>query len=297
MPNERDGAAVAHGYGARTRSFLNNILEMRRDSKRKRFEAKISSGYSGPIIVAEGDSWFEYPNSEDLLVRLGEKYAVLGLAKAGDSFSEVTGENDELFQTLKNPPRGKDFHIVMLSLGGNEVMGHIEDFVHEYEYGRPDEKYILPEFRVMLEDVKKKYNAIIQRIINNGTQHVILHGYDYPDPRYPRERDEEANGAQWIGPPLNNLRNIGTITTYRCIANMLLDDFNAMLIEVANRPEHQGRVHYVRLLGTIGKEDKNRSAIPGLWVDEIHGSNEGFKLLAKKFEPTIDQVWVTMQQA
>ena len=297
MGNGQRGGAIAHDYGERTRSFLSSILEMRREWKKKRFEAKIKAGYNGPIIVAEGDSWFEYPNSKDLLVWLGEKYAVLSLAKAGDSFAEVTGTNDELFHTLQHPPKDKEFHIVLLSLGGNEVMGHIEDFVDEYKQGRPDENYILPGFKKMLEEVKKEYEVLIQRIIDNGTQHVILHGYDYPDPRYPRERDGEANGAQWIGPPLNNLRNIGTITTFRCVANMMLDGFNDMLKEVANRAQYQGRVHYVRLLGTIGQWDKNHGATPGLWVDEIHGSDEGFELLAKKFERVIDQVWTSMQQA
>jgi hypothetical protein len=284
-------------YGKRTRAhagWFNHILERRREFKRERFLEKIAGNYQGPIILAEGDSWFEYPMSEDLLMRLGEKYAVLSLAKAADSFAEVD-DQDELFPTLNHPPAGKQYHIVMLSLGGNEIMGRIEDFTHENEVDRADEDYLLPSFDAMLGDVRGKYSAIIQRIIDNGEQHVILHGYDYPDPRFPPEPTEGPNGSQWIGPPLMHERGIGRVTTWRAIANQMLEKFNATLAELAARPQYRGRVHHVRLLGTIGKRNKNQKPDETLWVDEIHGSTKGFRQLAKKFEPVIKSVWEGMQ--
>ena len=285
-----------HEFGRRTREQVGfSFLERRRGFKNERFHRKISGSYDGPVILAEGDSWFEFPMSEDLIMRLGERYAILSLAKAGDSFAEVTGTGDELFPTLNDPPPGRDFHIVMLSLGGNELMGHIEDFVHENDPARPDEDYILPNFAPMLAGVRDKFNGIIERIIRDGEQHVILHGYDYPDPRFPPEPTEGPNGSQWIGPPLLHQRRIGQLTTYREIANRMADQFNAMLAELAARPQHHGRVHHVRLLGTIGRRNKNQAPAPGLWVDEIHGSDEGFRRLAAKFVPVIDDVWAGMQ--
>jgi hypothetical protein len=286
-------------YGRRTRQHTGGILQKRREFKRERFEQKLASGYDGPVILAEGDSWFEYPMSEDLLVPLGEKFAILSLAKAGDSFTEVA-DQDELFPTLNEPPPGREFHIVMLSLGGNEVMGHIEDFVFDNDPARPDEKYVrLPEFEKMLiggDGVRDKFDGIIQRIIEGGDQHVILHGYDYPDPRFPRQPgEEELPGAQWIGPPLMHHREIGSLTTYREATNQMLDGFNAMLAEVAGRPQYENRVHYVKLLGTIGKRSKTHNPDDALWVDEIHGTTEGFKRLAKKFEPVIERLWEGMQ--
>jgi hypothetical protein len=276
--------------------LFDSILQSRREDKRRRFLAKLAGGYDGPVILAEGDSWFEYPISEDLLVPLGEKYAIFSLAKAGDSFTEIE-DQDELFPTLDNPPPGREFHIVMLSLGGNEVMGHIEDFVHQNDPARPDEDYILPNFAPMLEGVRDKFDAIARRILGSGPQHVILHGYDYPDPRFPPEPTESPNGSQWIGPPLMHQRRIGQITTYREIANRMADQFNAMLATIAARPQYQGRVHAVRLLGTIGKRNKTQAADPTLWVDEIHGTDKGFRTLARKFETVIDAVWEGMHLA
>ena len=291
-------------YGRRTRQHTGGILQKRREFKRDRFEQKLADGYDGPVILAEGDSWFEYPFSEDLLIPLGEKFAILSLAKAGDSFTEIA-DQDELFPTLNSPPPGRQFHIVMLSLGGNEVMGHIEDFVFDNDPARPDENYVrLPELEKMLnggdgdQGVRDKFDGIIRRIIREGEQHVILHGYDYPDPRFPRQpSDEELPGAQWIGPPLMHKRRIGSLTTYREAVNQMLDRFNAMLAEVAARPEYQGRVHHVKLLGTIGNRSKTHDADNTLWIDEIHGTTEGFTRLARKFETVIERVWEGMQVA
>ena len=248
---------------------------------------KLATGYDGPVILAEGDSWFEYPMSEDLLVPLGEKYAIFSLAKAGDSFAEVA-DQDELFPTLDNPPPGREFHIVMLSLGGNEVMGHIEDFAHDNDPARPDENYLLPSFAPMLEGVRDRFDAIVRRIVESGLQHVILHGYDYPDPRFPREPGEPLNGAQWIGPPLMHERRIGQVTTWRAIANRMVEDFNAMLAAVAARPQYQGRVHAVRLLGTIGKRNKTQTADPLYGWTRFTAPTRGSRL-ARKFEPVIDE--------
>jgi hypothetical protein len=290
-------------YGKRTREyfgFLDHFMERQREFKRKRFVRKLETGYQGPVILAEGDSWFEYPMADDLLMPLGERYAILSLAKAGNSFAEV-GDQNELFPRLNDPPGGKQFHIVMLSLGGNEVMGRIEDFTHENEVSRADEDYLLPKFDEMLygapdrPGIRDKFDEIVGRIVRDHEQHVILHGYDYPDPRFPRERTEGPNGSQWIGPPLWYERDIGSLTTYREVVNQMLDKFNAVVAEVAGRPEYRGRVHYVNLRGTIGQRSKLFDGDDMLWADEIHGTTDGFRRLARQFEPVIDRVWEGLQ--
>src|SRR5262245_14943304 len=64
--------------------LLDPILESHRQFKNQRYAAKkADSKYKGPRIVAEGDSWFEYPYNDDLIMILGEKYAIMSLAKAG----------------------------------------------------------------------------------------------------------------------------------------------------------------------------------------------------------------------
>lgn len=291
---------VARDTSGRTREIiagrsplgpLDSILERRRAGKNRLFGQKVAASAARPLIVAEGDSWFEYPYAEDLVAALGADYAILSLAKAADSFKQVA-ERNELIAALENPPQGKKrpFDIVMLSLGGNEVMGEIEKYVLPFQMERRLDQYIAPEFDTLLDSVKTEYDKIIAPIISGHDAHIILHGYDYPDPRY-------ENGAQWIGPPLWVHRRIETVSTARYIAIAMLKRFNDTLAELAQRPEYGGRVRYVRLLGTVGSPDYRHRADEAMWADEIHPSDEGFPLLADKFKPVIDDIWRKMQQA
>jgi hypothetical protein len=58
--------------------------------RRTKFVQKMSSGYQGPVIVAEGDSWFCYPRDSvwvpdtaplDVVAQLSDEFAVSGVAK------------------------------------------------------------------------------------------------------------------------------------------------------------------------------------------------------------------------
>ena len=215
-------------FGRRTREqagLFNSILQSRRERKRQRFLDKLATGYDGPVILAEGDSWFD-PISEDLLVPLGEKYAIFSLAKAGNSFAEVA-DQDELFPTLDRPPPGREFHIVMLSLGGNEVMGDIEDFAHDNDPARPDENYLSPSSRRSRGRARPvRRDRPAHRRERPAARHPAR--LRLPRPALPAEPGEPLNGAQWIGPPLMHERRIGQVTTWRAIANRMVDHFNAM---------------------------------------------------------------------
>jgi hypothetical protein len=256
------------------------ILETHREFKNKRYEAKKNDPkYKGPRIVAEGDSWFEYPFNDDLIMVLGEKYAIMSLAKAGDAWADVQKKNELLPAVANERPE-----IVMLSVGGDDVMGAIETYVHQFELNRSAAEYILPSFKILLNIIEKNYDGTIAKLLPMGTQ-VILQGYDYPDAREPA-----TQGAQWIGPPLKNLRNIDGVAMWRAIANIMLDGFNLMLGRVAKKPQYGGRVHYVKLLGTIGNADADHGPDPSNWYDEIHGTAKGFRLLAAKLDAKIKQI-------
>ena len=275
--------ADARELGAETLALsgiLDPILERHRAAKNLRYEArKNDPSYKGPRIVAEGDSWFEYPHNDDLIMVLGEKYAIMSLAKAGDDWMDIY-TRAELFPAIDDEKPD----IVMLSLGGNEVMGSIETYVREYQHGRPMADHILPSFGELIRWVERQYDSTIEPILSEGAQ-VILHGYDYPD-----ARDVGTDGAQWIGPPLQTMRNIGAVAYWREIANLMLDRFNEMLSRVASKPAHAGKVHYVNLRGTIGNPNFNHGPDTSLWTDEIHATGPGFRKLAAKLDAKIRQI-------
>ncbi|MBI4367167.1 MAG: SGNH/GDSL hydrolase family protein [Deltaproteobacteria bacterium] len=260
--------------------ILDPILESHRVFKNTRYAAKKADPrYRGPHIVAEGDSWFEYPYNDDLVMILGEKYAIMSLAKAGDAWTDIYRKNELFPAIMQEHP-----DIVMLSLGGNEVMGQIENYVQQFELNRPASKYILPSFAKLLDWVENQYDTTIEHILAQGAQ-VIVHGYDYPDARAPA-----TQGAQWIGPPLLNMRNIDGVAMWREIANIMLDRYNEMMARMVGKAGFAGRVHYVDLRGTIGNADYDTGPDPDLWCDEIHGSAAGFGKLAKKIDRKIKQI-------
>jgi metacaspase-1 len=284
IPVPVDAPSDVNEIGAETFALsgvLDSILDCHREAKMKRYEAKRRDPkYKGPVIIAEGDSWFEYPYNDDIVSIVGKKYAVMPLAKAGDSWIDIYRKN-ELFPAIEQ----EDPDIVMLSLGGNDVLGQIEIFIHPYEMNRPAAKYILPNFKATLDWIENQYVTTIQHVLTKAGA-VIIHGYDYPDPREPA-----TQGAQWVGPPLKNLRNIDGVGIWREIANIMIDRFNDMLSAVAKRPEFVGRVYYVNLRKTIGSDDILTGPKPDLWCDEIHGTAAGFGKIAAKFAKTIEKAW------
>lgn len=260
--------------------ILDPILEAHRAFKNKRYAAKIADpNYHGPRIVAEGDSWFEYPYNDDLIMILGEKYAIMSLAKAGDDWVDVHQENELLPAIKQQKPQ-----IVMLSVGGNEVMGQIETFVGQFKLNQAAADYILPNFSKMLDWISNQYVTTIPDILAQGAQ-VIVHGYDYPDPREP-----QTQGAQWIGPPLKESCSIDGVAMWRQIANIMIDRYNEMMGKMAATPAFAGRVHYVDLRGTIGNSDYDTGPDRDLWNDEIHGTAAGFGKLAAKIDPVIQKI-------
>jgi hypothetical protein len=266
------------------------ITERKRAEKLRRYlEKKNDPAYHGPRIVAEGDSWFEYPCAKDLLEWLGEKYAVLSLAKAGDKWQDVKSQEPMKYDDgtscgLFHNIQSEQPQIVLLSVGGNEVLGEIEKYVDYFDVHHPDRAgydYILPNFENLLDDVEQNYRDYISQIVPQA--HVILHSYDYPNVR------EQANGGQWIGGPLEHERHIPFISVWREIANIMLERFCQRLQYVAD--DFGGQVHFINQLGTIGTADYNSEASWWLWQDELHPSTAGSDIMYRAISAKIDEIF------
>ena len=74
---------------ARGEMLLSGANRLARLRRRWAFEAKISEGYAGPIIVSEGDSWFQFPILlDDTIDNLARDYAIRSLDAAGDTLEK-----------------------------------------------------------------------------------------------------------------------------------------------------------------------------------------------------------------
>ena len=83
------------------RIVVEGLFDWKRPRKLRRYlELKADNKYSGPIMIAEGDSWFEHPLIPDLLDWAGRDYAALSLAKAGDTWSDILDEDFKSSETI-----------------------------------------------------------------------------------------------------------------------------------------------------------------------------------------------------
>ena len=94
----------------------NNIARLRR---RMAFESRIGSGYQGPVIVSEGDSWFQYPlRLVDIIDHLSAEYAIRSLDAAGDTLQNMF-EEGEYIEAIQETGAS----VFLFSGGGNDVLG------------------------------------------------------------------------------------------------------------------------------------------------------------------------------
>ncbi len=236
------------------------VYDLYRKAKEHRYRHKLANGYSGLKIVAEGDSWLEFPvgpvdASGDAVRALWDEFAILGLAKAGDRWEEVIQQN-ELLKTVDE----EQADAVILSVGGNMVLGQVERYVRDFEMGKPDSYYLKRElFESDLDYVMINYESFFGQFVARGVS-VLVHGYDYCDPRL---------DGYLIGRPLKHYRGIENEATYRAICDEMLDIFNRKLSRLAAAPQFAPFVKYTKLLGVVGRKRED-------WFDEAHPMPVGF---------------------
>ncbi len=71
--------------------FGNQICRFRR---RKAFERRIARGDPAPVLVAEGDSWFQFPFLiDDVIDQLGRDFNIWCISAAGDTAQNIVHQN------------------------------------------------------------------------------------------------------------------------------------------------------------------------------------------------------------
>lgn len=237
-----------------------------KSARRKSFERQKHS--TGPIVVAEGDSWFLYPKPgvKDTLDYIMNEYRLLSLAEAGDEVADYI-RNDELLKAVKKQLPA----FVLISGGGNDILGpEIKDILKKnVAHGQSATDFLdVQKFNDKLKLLSDGYQMFFKEIIKLVPNVLILvHGYDYvrsnPDEKTIKHgwanRYMIEEGIQ--GPELRKL-----------IIRFLVDNFNAMLQEFENN--YAPNVRYVNNRGTVPENE---------WMDEIHPNNTGFQKVANNF--------------
>ena len=261
--------------------------------RQRRFKNRLASGDDLPVLVSEGDSWFQFPVLiTDVIDHLGDEYLIWSVGAAGDTAFNMVHDRPEYMKALRSQQdRVAGF---LFSAAGNDVIG-------EDENGKPTLERILKKFNgtqdatahiddqvlnEILKFLKDSYQKVIDTIrAEAGFKRlpIIFHGYDYPfayphttpnnDPRSPLY----AARDQWLGSAFT-AREIADPQLRRDILIILIDALYEMLENLAGDSDTT-QIHVVDVRNTLTDV--------GDWNDEIHGTDEGFTRVADKFRATL----------
>jgi hypothetical protein len=256
-------------------NIFNSYFALRRQ---RAYRAKLDAGWRGVRLLAEGDSWFEYPHPfgkhDDVVDCLTEFYAIYCVSAASDTLENMTARASEL-ETLIAELNPDGF---MFSAGGNDIAGPtLSNYLEDYEDGVDDGYLLTPAYGRFLDDVAQTYDGFLKTLTTRFPKlHIFCHGYDYALPQ---------RGGRWLGPQF--MARHFPEERWAPIVRKMIDDFNATLARLA--PANGGRVHYIDCRGAIGGLTE--------WRDELHGRDAGCLRVAGRFRKTIDATFPELAQA
>jgi len=244
---------------------------------------------SAGVLVAEGDSWFDYP-FHDVLSELEDGYGfdIETCAHKGDTIEGMAysgGQLDDfarcLGKVLRNGVRPR---AILLSGGGNDVCG--DEFPVLLNHARSsiaglNEAVLAGVIDTRLREAYGTILAAITEVCRQGAGTVIpiiVHGYDYPvaDGRGFWSGWGPLPGP-WLEPGFRKKDYMDMQARDRvCVA--LIDRFNAMLKSIAGKPPFE-HVRHLDLRRTM----QRGASYKNWWADELHPSERGFKDVARKF--------------
>ena len=247
---------------------------------RRRAAAAAPKVVSNPLqILAEGDSWFDYPAllfGGGVIPRLEKRMGlpILNLADAGDEVRFMLGveQRKKLIKHLKQGnPAGVKWDVLLFSGGGNDIVDNpMALWIRDFDANIPLPNHIhQARLDAALTLVKAGYEDLIDlRDKLSPDTTLIFHAYDFAIP--------DGRGICNLGPwlqPTFKLRNFpSTQAAFEVVKAMLLK-FAAMLQALAGA---QPKVEFVLTQGTM-------QPVTASWHNELHPHKKGFEQFAALF--------------
>ncbi len=240
------------------------------------------------VLVAEGDSWFDYPWYDVLgFLEDHHHYDVRSVAHWGDTVEAMAysgGQLADFSRALEKLIRQRQVpRAILLSGGGNDIAG--PEFQMLLNHKRSPKPGLNQQVvsGIIDERVRFAYVTIISAItqICEGRAGrripILVHGYDYPVP--------DGRGylgglsvlpGPWLEPGFR-MKDYTSLDERKRWAHELIEHFNNMLETL---PDESGYSHvrYVNLLGTLSDDADYRD----WWDNELHPTEMGFKAVTDK---------------
>ena len=245
------------------------------------------------LLIAEGDSWFDYP-FHDVLSELEDEHGFEceTVAHKGDRVEDMAysgGQLDKFIRLLdKCLRRGEVPRAILLSGGGNDIAG--DEFHMLLEHARSPRPGLNDAVVAAILDIRLRnaYAHIIGAVTRVCEQRlerklpILIHGYDRPVPD-----GRGYAGGWWFLPgpwlePGFRAKGYGRLAANTVVMGQLIDRFNGMLSQLVAEPglDH---VTHVDLRGTLSNDASYRED----WGNELHPSKSGFRLVASRIAATI----------
>jgi lysophospholipase L1-like esterase len=242
------------------------------------------------VLVAEGDSWFDYP-FHDILEELEDRHAydVESVAHHGDAIEEMAYGGNQLEELTRRIEkvirRGTPPKAILLSGGGNDVAGTEFGMLLNHARSSIAGLNVTVVDGVINQRIRMAYITILAAITTICQQKagkvlpILIHGYDYPVP--------DGRGflggwgplpGPWLEPGFRE-KGFGDLNVRKTIAHDLIERFNNM---VAALPAVAGLSHvrYVDLRNTLRTD---AATYTDWWANELHPTERGFHAVAEKF--------------
>lgn len=264
-------------------------------------------------LLAQGDSWFDYPPGTDLIDCLNSNHGhkIVNMAVAGSTLNDeaygavprelygIPGigprQSDdpsriaELVNRILNHSRHDEPvpQALLISAGGNDIAGdEFFSLINNAQSGlAPMNQDVMNG--IIAETFKTAFEFMIQHALEAARtlkieMPIFLHGYDYP---WPDGRGLVHFLGFGIGPwfddtfnhknyPYNNPKDLQKRYD---IVKSFIDALNKMQKSLENK--FPGKVFHMDLRGTL--KTKND------WANELHPGNEGFAALAAKIDKAL----------
>lgn len=268
------------------------------------FEKRIARRPKSKRVICFGDSWFQLPglsstkDDTDIHKGLSSKYR--NASKRSPLFlgQGVAGRNRASFsigmRSMKRLIHELEIDFLLISHGGNDVIG--QEFAVHLKCPDEPQDIVNPPFPRPIPKVVREYlklgtfdqslqavradleDAIVLRDHVRPECKIVLHNYSQitPADRPWRFRPFPIGRGPWVS---NYLKDVGLEDPdkQRKVSNWMLQQFSLRLKELVHdyRVKNVFLVDSESILGDISRSTE-------LWVDEIHPSPVGVRLLVEK---------------
>ena len=248
---------------------------------------------SAGVLIAEGDSWFDYPLN-DVLSKLEDEhgYDVVSVSHRGDNVEDMAysdGQLDAFARAVEKSLRtGIIPKAILLSGGGNDIAG--DEFAILLNHAASNIAGLNEQIvSGVMDRLHDSYATILGAITKlcidkiGKSVPIVTHGYDYsvPDGRGFLGGFGPLPGP-WLEPGFRR-KGYGSPDQNKAIVVDLINRFNDVLGTLANHAQFP-HVHHVNLRNTLStdKEDYKKH-----WANELHPTPKGWGLVADRFAAVI----------